>query len=280
MINLPIAATTREEYTSLPGLNYSGMKWLLVSPAHYQASLIEKTKSTKALRVGDMIHKRVLQPDVFSNFVKEPDIKKNSKEGKEAYAAFLAKLPPNAVLADAEEYDEALEVGSRMNLLLETKGVKSFQSEVMLTALEDGVPLKCSIDLVWEDNDGIWLGDLKSAESASPRGFKDAVKQYKYYLQNFSYLRIFELATGIKPKGFKFFAMEKKNPYASGVYQLGAYFMSYAVRDYYYCLKTYKACAELDSWPAYDLNDVTIDDEPRNSFTQPNLTSNETQINA
>jgi hypothetical protein len=61
--------TTREHYDSLKThLNYSGMKEILESPAHYQSYLKQERVETKALRVGTLVHLASLQPEIFSNY--------------------------------------------------------------------------------------------------------------------------------------------------------------------------------------------------------------------
>ncbi len=77
---------TRTGYDTLTGyLNQTMAKVLLRSPAKYRHALANPPKATAALREGIMTHAAVLQPDLFARYKPEPDVKKNTKEGKAAY---------------------------------------------------------------------------------------------------------------------------------------------------------------------------------------------------
>ena len=137
-------------------------------------------------------------------------------------------------------------------------GVEPVATELMLTGEYCGTPLKVAIDLVGSDG---YLWDLKTTEDASPKGFLQSVRAYRYNLQAYLYRLVYEQATGNKVRGFRFLATEKAGDgfYPSAVYELGPELMTYAISDFNAATTLYKTCATLDEWPAYPLDVQTID---------------------
>lgn len=254
------ACTTRDEYTKITALNYSGMKELLRSPLHYKSSLTRPQDESKALRVGSMVHLAVLQPDLWGNYIQGPECDRRTKEGKEMYAAFLGALKPTQIMTDRDEHELVTNVSESVHTLLENIGVKFQHTELMLTAEYAGVPLKCSLDAIGDDG---YIYDIKTCEDASPEAFKRNVYNYKYYLQAYVYSFILEAVTGQRTKGFRFIATEKEDPYCSAIYDLGVEFQTKAIKDFEQCINLYKLCSGLDAWPGYNHQVVTLDLQPK-----------------
>jgi exodeoxyribonuclease VIII len=249
---------TRDEYRALPALNYSGAKELLKSPAHYKAYLIKPNEETKALKIGTAVHASVLQPDVaLATYALAPEVDRRTKDGKAAWETFVAANAGKVVLTE----DEAVliaGVAASMLATLKTLGVSFTATELMLTGDYCGTPLKVAIDAVGSDG---YLYDLKTTEDASPKGFLQSVRVYRYALQAYLYRLVYEQATGNKVRGFRFIATEKAGDgfYPSAVYELGPELMTYAIADFNAAATLYKTCAALDEWPAYPVEVQTID---------------------
>ena len=249
---------TREEYRALPALNYSGAKELLKSPAHYKAYLTKPQEETKALKIGSAVHAYVLQPDVsLSTYAVAPEVDRRTKDGKMIWENFVAANAGKTVLTE-DEANLVAGVSSSMRDTLSRLGVKAVATELMLTSDYCGTPLKVAIDLVGSDG---YLYDLKTTEDASPKGFLQSIRAYRYNLQNYLYRLVYEQATGDKVRGFRFIATEKAGDgfYPSAVYELGPELMTYAISDFNTAATLYKTCAALDEWPAYPLEVQTID---------------------
>lgn len=130
------------------------------------------------------------------------------------------------------------------------------------------------------------IGDLKTTEDASPEGFAKSMANYRYDVQAPYYLDgvkkaleqgkcippvegasemsvyWIDEATGVLcrcrpdwwrgyPKNFVFIAVEKKPPYAVGVYVLDSASTEIGRAIYQHDLQVYAECLASDKWPGY-----------------------------
>ena len=260
---MPILDMNRVQYNALQALNYSGMKELLRSPKHYQEYLTRFEEPSKALRIGTMVHAAVLQPDVFQKYKPAPDVKRNTKEGKEAYALWASMLKDDEEVCDTDEYELALRVSDKMNQIIERLGIKALETEKTVTATDRDVLLKSSIDLIADDG---YLYDLKTTDDAS-QSWIQSVKKYKYNLQAVTYLMNFERHYKTRPKGFRFIVVEKDSPNEGAVYELGSGLMADGLAMYEKALKLYSDCQTAGVWPGYTKDIITLDYPDRSGQT-------------
>lgn len=127
------------------------------------------------------------------------------------------------------------------------------------------VPGKAEISFYWNDaktgevcrmrpdwlREDDLIVDLKSCEDASLDGFAKSVANWRYDVQDAFYSDGFEAVTGRKPKGFVFIAVEKKPPYAVGVYILDAETKEIGRAQYREDLDKFAECKAKDVWPGY-----------------------------
>jgi exodeoxyribonuclease VIII len=102
----------------------------------------------------------------------------------------------------------------------------------------------------WWRDDNIVV-DLKTTENASKDGFAKSIANFRYDVQAAFYLDGIEAATGKRPRGFVFVAIEKKPPFAVGVYVLDAETLDAARAVYQKDLQAYAACQQSGEWPGY-----------------------------
>jgi len=264
---MPNIINTRKEYDATIALNYSGAKELLKSPAHYKSYLTAEREETKALRIGSFVHHSVLEATTTADkYAALPEgIDRRTKEGKAAYEAFLAASAGKTVLT-ADEWTLGNNVAQAMLRARDCIGVKFTKTEFMFSVDYCGVTIKCAIDALGDDG---YLYDLKTTEDASPRGFLQSVRNYRYNLQAHIYRTAYEAAFGERVKGFRFIAAEKEAPFEFAVYELGAEIMTNAIFDFEQLVKTYKACVALDEWPGYGSEVKVIDIAAKPSVIEP-----------
>ena len=111
-----------------------------------------------------------------------------------------------------------------------------------------GVLCRCRPDW-WREDD--LLVDLKTTDDASLEGFARSIANWRYDVQAPFYLDGVKAATGRKPRGFVFIAVEKKPPHAVGVYVLDAESLTLGRAQYVADLQRYAECVKSDSWPGY-----------------------------
>lgn len=111
-----------------------------------------------------------------------------------------------------------------------------------------GTLCRCRPD--WWRDDHLPI-DLKTTEDASPEGFARSIAKFRYDVQAAYYLDGIHAATGKRPQNFVFIAVEKKPPYAVGVYVLDAETLEIGRGLYREDLAVYTECAKTDVWPGY-----------------------------
>lgn len=263
---------TRKAYDDVKALNYSLAKQLLVSPLHARQYLDAPREETKALRIGSAVHCAALEPEAFAQrYLCGLDVDKRTKAGKEAYEALVASAGDRVILTP-DEFGLVSNVALAAQKAIQQLGVTFVETETMYSVEYCGVPLKSAIDAVGDDD---YLYDLKTCESAAPTftGALGAIKSYRYNLQAHIYRLVYELATGKRPRGFRFLFIEKEPPYATAVYEIGPNLAAYAVADFEKAVKLYEAGITFDSWPGYPTDPQVIDigAEPTKAATPINF---------
>lgn len=139
-------------------------------------------------------------------------------------------------------------------------------------ALLTGVPGKAELSVYWNDavtgelcrcrpdwwREDDLLVDLKTTDDASPEGFAKSIANYRYDVQHPFYFDGVQQATGRTPRGFVFIAVEKKPPYAVGVYVLDQESVELGRAQYQADLRRYAECKRSDVWPGYGERIQTI----------------------
>lgn len=118
-----------------------------------------------------------------------------------------------------------------------------------------GVLLRTRPD--WLRKDGI-VADLKSTEDAGPEEFARSIANWRYHVQDPMYCDVIGEAIRqsgntefTSPKHFVFIAVEKKPPYAVGVYKLREEDVELGRAEYRNDLNDYADCLQSDHFPAY-----------------------------
>ena len=109
---------------------------------------------------------------------------------------------------------------------------------------------KCKIRPDWLSETG-FIVDVKSTEDSSPYGFGKSSLNYRYDVQGAFYYDGLAYATGARPDGFAFIAVEKKPPYLVGVYFVTSEIFDLGRKKYLQNLETYIQCKQNNIWPGY-----------------------------
>ncbi len=140
------------------------------------------------------------------------------------------------------------------NALLTAKPGKAENSIYWIDA-QTGELCRCRPDF-WREDD-IFV-DLKTTDDASPEGFAKSIVNWRYDVQDPFYRDGFRAATGRELRGFIFLAVEKKAPYAVGVYVLDVESVALGRAQYRADLNRYAECKATDQWPGYGEKIQTI----------------------
>lgn len=254
------ASLTREEYTALPGLSYSGLKELLRSPAHYRHWLANPKEETKALRIGKAVHAAFLTPDLWAKTYKAiPECDRRTKEGKEVHAAFMASLNPGDTALPFDEYEQSVNVAQAAERISDAKVVRTGAwVECPLVGADKRTPLKGIPDLI--DAEG-WIYDLKTTDDASERAALRTVLSYGYHLQAAHYIRLAHQHRN-DIRGFRLIMVEKDAPHEGAIYEISGDLLELGVKETDRAYSLFDSCTASGEWPGYTGSVIRLDALP------------------
>lgn len=209
---------SESEYSQLPGLRSTELKYLLRSVAHYVAAKERPMKQTASMRFGTLFHMAALEPVRFkeSILIKPEFGGKGSVKAKEDfYAANQEK-----VIVDQEDYDSIM--GMLKSLLNHDKAaalLSNGESEASYfwKDQEFGVDCKCRTDFVTSND---LVVDLKSTANASAEEFEKTIVNFGYHVSAAHYLQGISAATGRDHRRFIMVAVENEYPYSVQCFDL------------------------------------------------------------
>lgn len=244
-----------EVYSQWPYLNNSGAGHLLRSPAHYQAYRDGIDDDSKSKARGTICHAGVLELSRFeTEYAIGPDVKLNTKAGKDAWEAFCAAHPGKFHVRGAD--GEAM-LGVR-------EAVWSHPTARELLAA-DG---PCELSIVWDDREtGVrcksridklirskaLVADLKTTRDARADAFANSIGDYGYHRQ--AAFNLHGLAAlGEFCDGMALIAVEPEPPYALAVYVIDDEDLENGREEMVEACKIYRDCGRRGAWPGYDPN--------------------------
>lgn len=181
---------TFEDYLKLNAVSRSDLSELRKSPAHAQYARANHRASTPAMEFGEAFHCALLEPERFAaEYIVAPNIKRNTKEGKAAYAEWTEK---NGHLKAIDEEDREKIDG----MLASVRGLKVgdtllsriAETESTIVWRDLGTDLTCKGRI---DADAPLLKtliDVKTTQSAERAEFERSIFNYGYHRQAAFYL--------------------------------------------------------------------------------------------
>jgi exodeoxyribonuclease VIII len=231
----------RAAYDALDAINWSRLKLLDKSPAHFKAGY--SGEESKSLRLGTAAHSAVLEPEKFaSDFI----IYTKRRQGKE-WEAFenQATLDKKSVLSQSE-YDQACAIRDAVSR--NRKASEYLQGGAAEQALVwDIGPFKCKGRA---DYIGDCIVDLKSTQDSSPKSFARSCAKFGYYGQAAWYSDGHYRATG-KRKPFVFVAVESSAPYIVTVFTVPDPVLEFGRDQYLTLLGKLDYCRQRNWWGGY-----------------------------
>lgn len=249
---------SEQDYRKALGLSQSSLKDFLTSPAHYLSATEEVQEPTKAMQVGTAFHALMLQDNPLAFYAIKKKMDGRTKDGKEYNERFAVENVGKAIIdsEDEETIQRMRESILRHPLARELISKITHKELAIFGTTKDGnVRLKGRLDAYCEE-DGFII-DFKSAEDASPEGFKKAIFDRRYDLQNIQYPWLINNA-GKKFTKFYFIACEKKPPYAVGVYSISENWLTYTADIWAKAVYRYSDCQKSGVYPAYSDEEVVL----------------------
>ena len=239
-------------YRAAEAISASDLKWILPprTPAHYHAYKTGQIKreETRALVIGTLCHLAVLEPDKLGTaFALRPDgldlRTKDGKAWKEAQGDKPILDGEEAAMLDGMSAAVAAHPVARQLLEGSKREVSLFSDH------RTGLKLKGRIDVLGEG----FVADVKTAAEGDAANFAAAVFRYNYHVQAAMYCQL----AGVEK--FSFIAVEKVAPFAVAVYTLSPKALQVGLNSLNYALDTIALCTDAGLWPAYSLDEQTLD---------------------
>ena len=243
---------TESEYRSQSGISRTELWRLRESPEKFKYHQEHPEPSTQALIFGAAVHKLLLEPETFADeFAVAPECDRRTKDGREAYNAFLSASDGKSVITLAD-YEKAQEMA---NKALETPFVKKLldgEHEKPFFWVDDltGEGCKIRVDCITKIGGKPVIIDYKTTADASTDGFMHHAINYGYDFQAGMYCEGVEKVTGHKPL-FVFIAQEKTAPYAVNILQADDLMVKRGYDIFRELIGIYHECKTTGNWYGY-----------------------------
>ena len=238
-----------EVYNEIPAYRASDLKQ--VEQCVYTWKHRSGFSESPALLEGRVQHTVFLENHKFDDeFVIQPNLDKRTKVGKEAYEDFKATIGDKTAITQ-DMYDVCMDRRRVVKDLIPNG--ENDKTELTVCYILHGHPFKSRFD--WYDGKDVW--DLKTARDASPRGFKQAINNFKYHMQASLYVDACKVL-GLPVDGFSFLAQEKAHPYPYAIYTMSAEALEYGRAKNEQALNMLLEAKKNDSYKPYNLEGVQI----------------------
>lgn len=252
----------REDYDRLSGfVNWSTLKHMAKSPAHYRQALMTPPQDTDSLKRGRVIHLATFEPDQLG--ARCAVWTGGARRGKE-WDAYRAKHAGKEIVTEAD-WDEVSQIQRAVHSsALASKYLSGGRAEAtMIWTLSTpdlgavpGWTLKCRGRPDFIANCGA-LVDLKTSRDASPDGFLGLSAKYRYHAQAAFYVDGYEALTG-KRLPYILVAVETESPFAVTVFELDETALEVGRQHYRELLDRLAVCMRDNHWPSYSDGIVSL----------------------
>lgn len=240
----------REEYDRLARANFSKLKLMERSAAHYAHALIDTDPGSDAMKSGRVTHMAVFEPDLFRSAVAVWPAAEGIRRGKK-WDAFRLDNRGREIVTEAE-YKQCVAIQRAVRSDARAAPyVSQGRGEVTMVweqATTSGILLPCKGRI---DFDGATsLVDLKTCADAAPEAFMRAAYRFLYHAQAAWYRNAYAAITGVL-RQYRIVAVETTPPYVVQVYRLPEDVLEHGRSRYMPWLDRLALCSDASNWPGY-----------------------------
>lgn len=255
-----VSRLSREEYERVNAVNWSTLKHLATSPAHYQHALTAQDKDTPAKKMGRVAHLAAFEPDIFRASVA---IWTGGRRAGNEWKAFCAENKGRELLTE-EEHEQCLSIQRAVrNDPVAKKYLVGGQAEVAVQWAHrlpaGGLPaedIACKARLDFLGRAAI--ADLKLTRDASPAAFGRQVWSYCYHAQAAFYVDGALAATG-RRLPYVMVAVETREPWIVQVYVVPEEILELGRERYRDLLERLAYCRAENHWPGYADTELSLE---------------------
>lgn len=242
-------ALPRDRYDAIERCNFSTLKWMAKSPAHYRHILLNPPEDTDPKRLGRTVHVASFEPERFRNSIAVWDGPRRA--GKD-WEAFKQRNEGKELLTEDQHAKcQAIQRAVREDPVAK-QYMQNGRGEVTLawtaTTTESGTEIACKGRFDFDAQDAIV--DLKTTKDASGDAFARQVFGLHYHTQGAWYVDAYEILTG-KRKPYVIVAVENVEPFVVQVYRVPDLALDLGREEYGRWLDQLAFCRANSVWPAY-----------------------------
>ena len=244
------------DYFAIDAVNWSTLRWMAESPAHYRAKLNMQSRTTPALNFGTAVHMACLEPERYPSEVVCYRQSKTKGEGARKNWAAFKKANEGKLILSGEEYDSIEKLMLSVCSHPVAKELLSRgEAEKVLEWRDPGTGVACKAKLDWVSDDVIV--DLKTARCNEERRFGSTAARYLYHCQAAFYRHAVRCALG-KDLPVKLIVVEKEEPYDCSVFDVRGEDMDGAMDHIKQLLGRVLSCRTSGDWPGRSEQELTL----------------------
>lgn len=248
------------DYRSAHGLSKSMLTYFLRSPKHYLYATETTTEPTDAMQFGTAIDAEILRSNPKDFYAVCPDVDGRTKEGKLIKEKFKQEAEGKAVISakDAEKIPfikESLQGHPEVGKILRNLTHKQLAVFGTISTAHGDVVLKGLIDGYDEKTGTVF--DLKTAQDASPEGFRRAMKSFSYHYQEIQYRWLLN-NLGMPVDRFVFGVVDSAPPFVTGAYSMHDSLLKPTYDNWYRAIEKFAKCNGSGNWEGYGDSVITL----------------------
>lgn len=238
---------SNSNYHSDKAIGSTGLKRILVSPAHFKYP--NPFNATRAKEIGTAIHCRILESDRWDKDYKvaECDVRTSA-----IYKDICKTHPKERVLTSTEyENVRGMQQGVLRNRhcreLIEAPG--RYELSLFTTDPITGVNVKVRYDKLTDSGMPV---DLKKCQKAGRDDFSRTINNYGYHISAAFYMDAWFWQFGEELDVMRWISVEEQSPHSAMRWKPDPDMMMIGRAMYREALDLYAQCLDRDEWPSYD----------------------------
>lgn len=272
IINSELRQLSMDIYQSLDAYSRSDLMLMKKSAYHLRAKkerlYAAEEKETFSMILGELLHCLVLEPEeVVNRYIGMPNIDRRTKEGKAAYAEFMASADGKTVI-DQKTFDIA---GYMASNIIDQQIAKSalkgclIERSIVWHDDESGLDFKCRPDAYNPEN-GVVV-DLKTTKDASYRAMQGSSARYGYFLQAAMIREALQFYNMPFSK-YLLICVENSEPYVYRPLIIGDAALDSGLAEFNYLKKKLATCLHEETFEHYPLAELLYPSWAELEFTE------------
>jgi hypothetical protein len=238
-----------EELLAKP-VNFSTLKWMAESPLHYRANVRTEARH---LELGSATDSLLLGAIGMSREVIAYPGKQRRGKDWEAYKA------ENAGKLIVTRKELALAEGMRDSVLASPYAVEALKGRRQEEIFWEYMGRKCVSHLDCADESGVFVTELKTAQTSNPARFRWQAFKFAYHAQLAFYRLAKQHQTGRKPSAAYIVVVGSKAPHVTVVMKLSDRALELGERLIRIWFETLLNCEKANQWPGYAQTIIELD---------------------